>query len=83
MFAVLNHGFGAGVFIQTCLRALVVLKWLVVSGVPHVALGADKPSRTLYAEGDLVALVGILSQTLRKPVASEERAPIPRRQKVE
>jgi hypothetical protein len=32
LFAVLNRAFGAGVFAQTFLRSVVLLKWLVVSG---------------------------------------------------
>jgi hypothetical protein len=58
----------------------VLLKWLVVSSVPHcLPLPADGPGRTLYAEGDMVALMGVLSQTLRKPAVSERRTVLPRR----
>lgn len=78
LFALLNHGFGAGVFAQTFLRALVMLKWLVVSGIPHHVAIPDDGTRTLYAEGDLVALLGVLGQALRKPMASQRRAQIAR-----
>lgn len=82
MFAILNRGFGAGVFAQTFLRAVVVLKWLVVSGLPHHVALPDDGSRVLYAEGDLMALVGVLGHTLRKPIASERRSAIVRQQKL-
>jgi hypothetical protein len=83
MFALLNHGFGAGVFAQTFLRAVVLLKWLMASGLPHhVALPDDAGARALYAEGDLVALMGVLGQTLRKPVASERNIAITRERRI-
>jgi hypothetical protein len=37
LFAVLNRAFGAGVFAQTFLRSVVLLKWLVASGIPYYA----------------------------------------------
>jgi hypothetical protein len=74
MFAVLNHGFGAGVFAQIFLRSVVMLKCLLVSGVPHYAALPDTGTRTLYAEGDLVALLGVLGQSLGKPSASHRRS---------
>jgi hypothetical protein len=72
LFAVLNHAFGAGVFAQTFLRALVLLKWLVVSGIPHyVSLPSGGSARTLHAESDMAALMGVLSQALHKPTVAK------------
>lgn len=79
LFAVLNRAFGAGVFAQTFLRCLVLLKWLVLSGIPHqVAAPAHPAAAALRAETGMVALVGLLGRTLRKPAASEHSAEAPR-----
>ena len=79
LFAVLNRAFGAGVFAQTFLRSVVLLKWLVVSGVPyHVSIPARGAATALYAESEMVALVGVLGQTLRKPAAPENAVEVPR-----
>ena len=73
LFAVLNHAFGAGVFVQTLLRAVVVLKWLVLSTVPHreAALESGGPLRTLMANGNVAALAGVVVHAVRKQVVPE------------
>jgi len=60
LFAALNHAFGAGVFAQTFLRSVVLLKWLIVGGIPHQV---SIPS----GGGEMMGLVGAMSPALRKP----------------
>lgn len=76
LFAVLNHGFGAGVFAQTFLRSVVLLKWLLASGIPHqVAIPGGGAANVLYAQGDVLGLVGALQPALRKPAARGPKSP--------
>lgn len=78
LFAVLNHAFGAGVFAQTFLRSVVLLKWLVASGVSHqVSIPAGGAAQVLYTHSDMAKLVGILGPVLR-PRAAQRFAPPPR-----
>jgi|SRR5271157_1874907 len=78
LFAVLNRAFGAGVFAQTFLRSAVLLKWLVASGLPyHAAMPAQGAATALYAETDMVALVGVLGHSLREPAAQEDTPKLP------
>ena len=66
MFAVLNHAFGAGVFVQTFLRAVVVMKWLMLAGLPHQAAGLSAPEwQGLVAKGDVLAMGGVAAHSIR------------------
>jgi hypothetical protein len=83
LFAVLNRAFGAGVFAQTFLRSVVLLKWLVASGIPyHVAIPANGAATALYAEGEMVALAGVLGHSLPlQSAAPEDNPEVPRNAK--
>lgn len=73
LFAVLNRAFGAGVFAQTFLRSVVLLKWLTATGIPyHVSMSADGAAGA--------ALAGVLGQSLREPSAQPQPVEIPRQE---
>jgi len=76
LFAVLNHGFGAGVFAQTFLRSVILLKWMLAGGIPHQAsIPATEAAKALYAQGEMMGLVGVLGRGMRKSAARTPKPP--------
>jgi hypothetical protein len=65
LVALFNHAFGAGVFAQTSLRSLLLVRWLALPGPQSAAAAAGAPS-PLVAEHCVVASLVALSQLLRR-----------------
>jgi hypothetical protein len=61
LLLLLNHAFGIGVYLQTGLRAMFTLKWLVLGTLQCGQPGA----LDMKAESDLLAMLAMLPQVLR------------------
>jgi hypothetical protein len=68
--ALFNHAFGLGVFAQTSVRSLLLVRWLAWPGVHYAAAGAAAP---LGAERYVLASLLALSGVMRAPAGSPAR----------
>ena len=69
LLALLNHAFGLGVFAQTSLRSLLLVRWLGWPASQCAAAGAP-----LGAERFVMASMLALSQVMRAPGATQIQA---------
>ena len=65
LLALVNHVFGMGVFAQTSLRSLLILKWLSWGGEQAASVAGGVPALSMRTEAELLAMLMALSSALR------------------
>jgi hypothetical protein len=71
LLSLVNHFFGMGVFLQTSLRSLLLLRWLPWAS-PHAAAAAvDMPTLGMRTEAELLGFLMALSAATRPDSRSE------------
>jgi hypothetical protein len=65
LLALVNRAFGMGVFAQTSLRSLLILKWLPLGGGPAASMAGEVPLLNLRTEAELLGMLMALNAALR------------------
>jgi hypothetical protein len=71
LLGLVNHIFGMGVFLQTSLRSLLILKWLAWGGPQVAGAAGNIPMLGLRTETELLGFLMALSAAMRPDTASK------------